>query len=556
VLTGLDDPGALDPQLVGAKAARLALARQAGISALYGVVIEVAISLPFLAEAARVAAQHGPAAGQLAMMDRELPAGLADAVCEAVGSERLVVRSSSPVEESGEWSGAFASYADVGPGELETAVLGCWSSMLGRDALARFEQVGRHPAATGMAVLVQRAITPSPGGVVRIHHGAVRISVAGSGQLAGMLQGQVSGQWAEMLRRGSANGPAVETYGLSLLERVADLARACHERTGANQLEWAIAGDSCYLLQAHRRAEPRSARRHGSCSAPLTGNRIVEVARVVARFGGASGDELVLPWCFAPGGGASRDEGAPGVSGLPSHSAGRTGAAQLRYAARALTAQAWRTGADEAAWLARSALARLRDRLDPDAVAELYALSSIDAAQGSRVVATAERAGAFAVAAAQLFDATDVWRLSPSLLDQLLAAPFDQANPRRASPPTASTWEPFLAEVARANGQVTGAEPASAGLGAGRLLVLGTPQRLAGIRERWVLYVAEPLPAYAALLWGAAGLVSATGSASAHLFDVARTLGVPAVAGADLSAGCGRTPVVAVDGLAGQVFIL
>jgi hypothetical protein len=564
VLIGLDDPGALDPQLVGAKAARLALARRAGISALYGVVIEVAVSLPNLAEAARVARLHGPAAGQLAMMDRELPAGLADAVREAVGSERLVVRSSSPIEESGEWSGAFASYSDVGPGELETAVLGCWSSMLRRDALARFEQAGRDPAATGMAVLVQQAITPSPGGVAHVHRDAVRISVAGDGQLAGLLQGRVAGQWAELSRGGGATGPAVQAYGLALLERVADLARACHERTGAGQLEWAFAGDRCYLLQADwrpgpsraDRAEPHSARRRGSNSAALTGDRMIEIARAVARFGGASGEELVLPWCFAPGGAGARAHGAPAATGVPARPAGRTGAAQLRCAARALAAQAWQTGADEAAVRARSALARLRDRLDADAVAEICALAPVDAADGSRVVVAAERAGALAVAAAQLFHATDVWRLSPPLLDQLLAGPPGQAHPRPGRPPAASFWEPFLAAVTCANGQVTGAEPASAGLGAGRLLMLGAPQRLAGVHERWVLHVEEPLPAYAPLLWGAAGLVSATGSAAAHLFDVARALGVPAVAGADLPEGCDRAPVVAVDGSAGQVYVL
>jgi phosphohistidine swiveling domain-containing protein len=241
---------------------------------------------------------------------------------------------------------------------------------------------------------------------------------------------------------------------------------------------------------------------------------------------------------------------------LPAHPAGRTSAAHIRCAATALAAQAWQTGVDEAAMLARSALARLRDRLDAGAVAEICALAPVDAADGSRVVAAAERAGAFAVAASQLFHATDVWRLSPPLLDQLLAGPLDQADPGPARPPAASAWEPFLAAVTCANGQVTGGEPASAGLGAGRLLMLGAPQRLAGVRERWVLHVEEPLPAYAPLLWGAAGLVSATGSASAHLFDVARALGVPAVAGTDLPDGCGRPPVVAVDGSAGQVYVL
>jgi hypothetical protein len=570
--TGLDHPDALDPGRVGAKACRLAAARRAGLSVLDGVVIEVAHSLPFLAAAARVAVESGPAASRLAMMEFDLPSGLVDAVKEAVGFERLVVRSSSPLEDAGEWSGAFASYVDVGADDLETAVRGCWASMLGRDALERFERAGGDPAATGMAVLVQPAITPSPGGVAETDDSVVRITVADNGELAGLLQGWARGRRAELPRSGAATGPAVQAHGTALLEQVAELARACRERLGDDHVEWAFAGGCCYLLQA-RRAKVRSyrprARRRASASALAT-EHAADIARAAARFGGASGDELLLPWCFAPGGvrslrTAPRGATAP-VAGATGPAAGATepvrGAtavtgnvisASLRSAARALTAQAWGTDEDEAVELARSAVTRLRDRLDPEAISEFLALAPVDAHQGRLILAAVQRAAATAVAAGQLFDPEDAWRLPPALFDQLL----DQAVVRSRPIPAAGRWESFLGEAVLANGrQACSGEPASAGLGAGRLLMLGAPQRLAGTRERWILHVTNPLPAYAPLLWGAAGLISTTGSASAHLFDVARTLGVPGVAGVELPSELGHEPVVAVNGLSGEIVIL
>jgi phosphohistidine swiveling domain-containing protein len=74
------------------------------------------------------------------------------------------------------------------------------------------------------------------------------------------------------------------------------------------------------------------------------------------------------------------------------------------------------------------------------------------------------------------------------------------------------------------------------------------------IAPREVLAIAEPVPQVAALLWNAAGVVTSGGSVGAHLFEVARSLGVPAVVGADLAAddGC----LAAVDGDAGVVWVL
>lgn len=552
MLIRLDSPEALDPRRVGAKASLLAAAGQAGLCVLDGLVMEIGYSLPCLAAAARVAIETGPAAGQLAIMEWELPAELIRAVSETRDWPRIVVRSSSPLEDAGEWSGAFASYVDVSPDEVEAAVRGCWSSMLGRDALARFERAGRDPATTGMAVLIQPAITPSPGGVAEVDDSGVHITVADDGQLAGLLQGWATGSRAELPLSGPASGPAVEQYGLPLLERVADLSRTCRQRLGANHLEWAYADQRCYLLQA-RRAEVRPPQLRRIRATTLVGPAAVRIAQAVARFGGVSGDELVLPWYFAPG--------ADGASPSAAASVAMSGAVSVRCAAGALMAQAWRASEEEAGDLARSALARLRDQLDPVAAAELESLAPVDPVVAGTVIAAVERAAASAVMASKLFDAADAWRLPPSHFDQLLeaiGAPGVQScsSGQQELRPSAGVWEPFLGAVVVANGRLISGDPASAGLGAGRLLALVAPQRLPGVRERWILQVNEPLPVFAPLLWGAAGLVSATGSASAHLFDVARTLGVPAVAGVDVSTGRGQAPVVAVDGSAGEVYVL
>jgi phosphoenolpyruvate-protein kinase (PTS system EI component) len=56
------------------------------------------------------------------------------------------------------------------------------------------------------------------------------------------------------------------------------------------------------------------------------------------------------------------------------------------------------------------------------------------------------------------------------------------------------------------------------------------------------------------MLWDAAALVVARGGPAAHVFEVARSLGVPAVMGIDLSAQ--GPALVTVDGSSGVVSVL
>ncbi len=560
MLINLDDERALDLRRAGAKAAGLAAARRAGIATLAGIVLGVEHSLPVLAAAERTATERGDAAARLEVMAAPLAPAVVSALVEAAATgfgERLVVRSSSPLEQDPHWSGAFSSYLDVGLEDLATAVRGCWASLFSRDARERLEHLGRRPGSVGMAVLIQPFVVPAPGGVADADSAGARITVA-DGDLAGMLQGWGRGDRAEVPRSGPARGAAVGRYGAGLLERVAELAFSCRERLGDDHLEWALCDGECLLLQSRRspqRSRPAGCRAPavGPGSAPqLRGEEIVRAARAVARFGGPAGEELVLPWCTAPASlGSRHDRSELEAPAGPHEMPRRWQIAALGAAARRLTAQAWAMDPDQAARVARQTIEAVRSRMDPEALARWCSLHPVDAAEGERLVAAAEAAAARYVASGQLLGPSDAWRLPVATLEEVQAG---RPVPATTAVPPGDAWEPFLRQVVLDNGESADGEPASGGIGAGTLLALDEPRRVAGARQRFVLHVREPVPGYAPLLWAAAGLVSSSGSASAHLFDVARSLGVPAVAGIELlPRTAGESLVVAVDGTAGEV---
>ncbi|HEY5578745.1 MAG TPA: PEP-utilizing enzyme, partial [Acidimicrobiia bacterium] len=98
---------------------------------------------------------------------------------------------------------------------------------------------------------------------------------------------------------------------------------------------------------------------------------------------------------------------------------------------------------------------------------------------------------------------------------------------------------------------------ASGGVGAGRLCVVQGVEDLSTFRPRDVVAAPYPVPGLAPLLWHAAGLVTFAGSPEAHLFEVARSLGVPGVAACPLRlAQGGGLTLAAVDGSAGRAHLL
>jgi phosphoenolpyruvate synthase/pyruvate phosphate dikinase len=264
-LVSLDEPAALDPAIVGRKAAALAGGRQRGLPVLPGLVVTVAWGQAAVELGLETLSGAGPGRARMAVdrlaIDPALESGLGPA---ADLGDRLVVRSSSAFDDDGRWSGAFASYGDVRHDELWTAIRGCWSSLFSRDSLARFEATSVDVRDAGLAVLIQPQLDAIVGGWARVlADGAAEIAAV-AGPPGPLLAGVVIG------RRGSV-GPDGEITGdlLALPVDAADLRRllAVCGRTraelGADRIEWAMADGRVWLFQLDRTEEQPAAARSG-----------------------------------------------------------------------------------------------------------------------------------------------------------------------------------------------------------------------------------------------------------------------------------------------------
>ncbi|MDP9119699.1 MAG: hypothetical protein M3M93_05400, partial [Actinomycetota bacterium] len=141
----LADLAARDPALVGVKAARLATAAGAGLPVLPGLVLPSEASSDAVARGSEaLQAGSGAAGAYLTAMESDAPASLAEELVPrpAPEDQLLAVRSSTPFDDDGRWSGAFTSYLGVGESDLVTAVRGCWASAFSADALARCRETG------------------------------------------------------------------------------------------------------------------------------------------------------------------------------------------------------------------------------------------------------------------------------------------------------------------------------------------------------------------------------------------------------------------------------
>jgi phosphohistidine swiveling domain-containing protein len=527
-LLDLDDPAALEPAVAGAKAARLARARQLGLPALPGVVIGV--------EAARAAVAtaleqlpRGSGAARLAVMRATVdPDMLAALRRHASGlGFPVVVRSSSPLEDDPTWSGAFSSFLDIAAEDLAKAVRGCWASAFAVDPLERAEHAGVAPDDLAMAVLVQRQVIPDSGGLARTDaDGGVAITAV-KGSPAPLLAGWERGTG---IRVDPADGvrPAVAGDLLSpaALLAVARLGRRVRSDMGCDVVEWAADGERVTLLQCRRTAlaEPQE-----SATVPdgLEHPVALRLARLAVRFPGELGERLVLPWACAGGWDDSRlPAGAEPAGGSPPTAL--PGAVERR--ASELTTRAWGLAPGEARAAAERALADVRGPRPQDALRRLADLAPVPADEAAAVL-------------------------------RLVAAARDLADrdaPARAAP-SRDGWEPFVYGAVRAHGERLDGVPAAPGIGAGMVTVVTNPHSARLPAHRPVLVAARPLPGLAPMMWGAAGLVTGSGSPAAHLLEVAHSLRVPAVVGCRLderSAGAGAPLLAAVDGAAGAVFVV
>lgn len=268
MITGLDDPSALDPERVGAKAAALAFGLQGGLPILPGFVVEACASEGHMALGSSLLAGRGSGGARLAMTSEQVPEA---ARIEAAGKElaaRLAVRSSTRLETDGRWAGVFTSYIGITPAELPKAVAGCWASAFSVDALNRQRQVGIEPGSVPVAVLVQPSIDPVVGGIAEISLGGTLRVEAVSGSPAPLLQGWVRGAAAtRQPGQGWEGAEAIALVGVEPLDEIGAALGEASQRFGFTRCEWGVAG-SLWILQLGRTARvllaPASARTHTS----------------------------------------------------------------------------------------------------------------------------------------------------------------------------------------------------------------------------------------------------------------------------------------------------
>ena len=546
----LADPEALDVSLVGAKAAGLARARRAGLAALDGFVVTLAASAEPLQLAATELARRGSGAARMTVLRSDLDETLTAEIAEAAAglAEPLIARSSSALEGEGTWAGAFASLPELHRDEVPKALRSVWSGMFTLEALERFEAVGIEPGSARMGVLVQTELAPDCGGAAIVDElGAVTISAV-KGSPRDLLAGWIPGVRATVAPDGSISGQeALELIGAGTLTEVAALAREAAGELDCNLTEWAVTGGAPVLLQVQRTPTRPAAADGLVLPAALGHPDARRLARLVIRFPGALGEELVLGWAAAPGFVSARPAGAPvavggssgeiapaPASGAPSSRVGDGAAGQplgggrsgdllvrARLLAAGLAASAWGRDPAEAEALARSVLRRLRGDRPNESIEALGGLAAPDPAAAAEVLWIIERLGE------ALGDPHGVWYHTVDELAEIVAGRTSPVRGRVGR----DRWEPFLAGVAALGGEARTGIGASGGIGAGRLVWVSSPTAVDHVRPRDVIVVQYPLPNFAPLLWDAAGLVALGGAPSAHLMEVARSLTVPAVVG-------------------------
>jgi len=555
-LLNLDDARAREPEVAGAKAATLARARAAGLPCLPGWVVPVGAGRDVLRRGEEALESGGSGQARLVVMatapDARVLVELAGLVRAVPGP--VVVRSSSIAEDDPVWAGAFSSFTAVRADDVATAVSGVWASAFSVDALRRCAALGVPVAGGGLAILVQPELDGGPGGSARLlPDGAVQVVVirgvpGGSADpFRPPLRAVVDGD-------GRARGAAADALGTERTAAVARLVRRVRAVLGLDLIEWGWAGGSVVLLQARRAATrvPRPAPAAPSPAA-LGGAPARRVAAAATRFPGPLGESLVLPWALGCIG------RVPDPSSEPVADPYRA-LAQAVLLAGALAAQAWGVPAPAARRRAGQVLSAVRGPRPQEALARLADLARVDEGTGRRVV-TLLGGVAAAMAGAGLVPGTDeVWRHDEEGLRRILAG--ELTPPRvRVGP---DRWEPFLYQVVAAQGAPLTGVPAAPGVGAGPLRVIDRPGATASGGHRAVLLARHPVPELASLLWSAAGLVTGPGDPGAHLFEVAASLGVPAVVDADVEALCAaarnvgdrREVLAAVDGASGTMWML
>ena len=513
-VVGLDEPTAADAAVSGAKAAGLARARAAGFPVLDGFVIPADASVgPLEAGRARLRSA-GTGGARLAVIRSGIDERLRAEVARAASDlpEPLIVRSSSVLEGRGEWSGAFASVPEVRRHEVPKAAGSVWATCFAPEVLDRFDAAGLDPGRVPMAVLVQPEVSPDLGGAAIVDaNGAVTVDAV-KGSPRDLMAGWVPGVRAVDEHGMLVGREAVDLMGEACLGEVVGLARRVRAVLGANLVEWAVHDGRVLLLQVQD-SVPGAVPEPVAIPAALGHPFARDLAVMAHRYPGPLGEDLVLGWL--PGSFRSLDTSPP--PGVPATDG------EARQLAARLTAQAWAEPAAQAMAHARLVLRRLRSDRPNEAIETLRELHPVD----------------------------------PEAAALMLGMYEHRASRAAAGRRGRDRWEPLLAGVTALQGEGYGGLASVGGIGAGRLVWVESPTRTDHVRPRDVVVAQYPLPNFSPLLWHAAGVVTVGGATGAHLFEVARSLTVPAVVGCPLGAVVRDGPVLGmVDGDTGRVAVL
>ena len=544
----LADPAASDPAVVGAKAAGLAVASAAGLPVLPGVVVPVRESVQVVRAVAGVLDTDGGGrrARIVAMQvqpDPELVAELRDRL--AVFPSPLIVRSSSPLEADGTWSGAFSSFHGITSDDLATALRGCWGSAFSVGVLGRAHQTRTAPARLGLAVLVQPELRPDVGGTARLRADGSVLITSTQGPLLPLMEGHVEGFVTSVAADGSTSAP--DDIDEALAQRVAGLVRRVNQVLDHHLIEWAAVDGQVHLLQSIRSpAPPDGAAYTGDPDPALASPVAVLVAELVQRFPGRLGYELVLPWAVALRGHIP--------AATPSDLEPTVALATARAEAHALVTHVWGGSPRSAAFEAERVLRVLRGPSPVTAVELLSKLSQPSPDRAAAMLGHLEAVRLALHASGVVDHEAAFWRLGPDALQRALTAGQAPAQSRFG----VDRWEPYVHGVITSAGHCYEGTAAAPGAGAGRAHVVGDGVGDGSPQGRYVIIASQPVPALGPLLWNAAGLVTRAGATAAHLIEFAHSIGVPTVVRCALPQldGSRRAPLVAVDGDRGIVSVL
>jgi hypothetical protein len=423
--------------------------------------------------------------------------------------------------------------------DLPSAIRGCWASAFSPGVLARSDEAGVDPGTVRIGVLVQPHRAFEWGGTARVRaDGSLAIDATPGGP-AGVVGGREDATEVVVDPAGHATGAGAEDP--APFAAVAGVARRAADALGAASIEWGSVGGEVYLLQIGPGAAARASASTARPPAEDVPAGAERVAGLAARFAGPLAEELVLPWALGRG-------DVPHALADPIADP-RTTLLEARALSDLLIASVWGDTAAAARTRAASVSRRLLSGRIAESLQEIDGLGSFEVATAARLFTLVAGLGHALADRGLLPSAALVWRLTVDELDGAVAgrAPALRRGPGR--------WEPFVAEVVRTRGKTRPGTPAAGGVAAGRVHRVLDLRGIGRPGPRAVVVAPRPLPQLAPLLWHAAGLVVSGGSTGAHLFEVARSLGVPAAI-LDSRDAPAHGQLVAVDGEAGVVSVL